>query len=379
MTGNVHPKRVALQLQAMQDASAGDKSLRRPPRCSVEQGEAHVVVLLLLGLLLGGLLGLLLGVAATTARGRGRCGESVGVLQHLLDLVQLGERVALDVESEAQHVLEAVDDKVGHRSLGGVVGGEGHGGDIGETGLHDLQHVLVGDVQHVGAVHAAALVHLLDLKAVREGLDAQLSQQGGLGGAHLLAGLHQLHVRRNFDRTLVNLGGNVQGLEEVGRRGVEASVAGRHSDVNGSDKTHTRRSTDLVGLDQLAGLVEVTLGEHHADVADQVGQDVGPPIVTGLLHIDADGALHHGVLTHQHRGVATETRADVHELLGADIVGVHQERLLVLLQITAQLGVIRLLLLDLAHCVDALSNSCKVLAKRASDSTTPAGRLEGKL
>lgn len=33
-------------------------------------------------------------------------------------------------------------------------------------------------------------------------------------------------------------------------------------------------------------------------------------------------------------------RADVHELLGADIVGVHQERLLVLLQITAQLGVI---------------------------------------
>jgi len=59
---------------------------------------------------------------------------------------------------------------------------------------------------------ARACTHLQDLQAVLEGLDAQLGQQGGLGCAHALAGLHQLHVVHHLNGTLGNLGGNAQGL-----------------------------------------------------------------------------------------------------------------------------------------------------------------------
>ena len=39
---------------------------------------------------------------------------------------------------------------------------------------------------HLGVVQAAGVVDLQDDQAVAEGLDAQLGQQGCLGGAHLL-------------------------------------------------------------------------------------------------------------------------------------------------------------------------------------------------
>lgn len=151
----------------------------------------------------------------------------------------------------------------------------------------------------------------------------------------------------------------------------------------------------LEGLDLLADVRQVTLGEDDAHVADQVLQQDGPLLVTGLLHVQPDGALHHGVLAHQHhrfgaqalregrmaasgdvppgqvlRSIAEQVaasawrmhgarklaagsrmqhiahaackthRTDVHELLGAHVVGVHQEGLVVLLQVGAQLAVI---------------------------------------
>ena len=54
--------------------------------------------------------------------------------------------------------------------------------------------------------------HLLDLQAVGEGLDAQLGEQRCLRGTDLVADLDQLHVGRDFDRALVDLGGDVQRL-----------------------------------------------------------------------------------------------------------------------------------------------------------------------
>ena len=59
---------------------------------------------------------------------------------------------------------------------------------------------------------AAVREHLEEHEAVRERLDAQLGQQGGLRTSDLLALLDQVDVRHNFDGTPVNLGGNVQGL-----------------------------------------------------------------------------------------------------------------------------------------------------------------------
>lgn len=54
--------------------------------------------------------------------------------------------------------------------------------------------------------------HLADDQAVREWLDAELGEEGGLRGSHLLTLHNQLHVCRNLDSSLVNLGGDVQRL-----------------------------------------------------------------------------------------------------------------------------------------------------------------------
>lgn len=63
--------------------------------------------------------------------------------------------------------------------------------------------------------------------------------------------------------------------------------------------------------------------------------------------MDPDGTLHHGVLAHEHHGVATQTLANVLELVGSDVVGRHNQDLAVLVQQLAQLPIVRDLLVGL--------------------------------
>lgn len=71
--------------------------------------------------------------------------------------------------------------------------------------------------------------------------------------------------------------------------------------------------------------------------------------VAGLLSMDADRALHHGVLAHEDNGITTEALADVLELLRPHIVGADHQYLRVRIQQLADLGVISDLLLRLSH------------------------------
>lgn len=56
--------------------------------------------------------------------------------------------------------MRTIDDEVRHSNLGRILGLESKCGDIGEPRLDDVEHVVVGDVQHVCAVDTARLVHL---------------------------------------------------------------------------------------------------------------------------------------------------------------------------------------------------------------------------
>lgn len=49
-----------------------------------------------------------------------------------------------------------------------------------------------------------------------EGLDAELGQQSGLRGANLLAHTAHLHILHDLNRTLVDLGGDVEDLWREG-------------------------------------------------------------------------------------------------------------------------------------------------------------------
>ena len=58
----------------------------------------------------------------------------------------------------------------------------------------------------------AIMAHLEEGQAVLEGLDSKLGQQSGLGRTNLVTGLDQVHIADNLNGTLVDLGGNTQGL-----------------------------------------------------------------------------------------------------------------------------------------------------------------------
>ena len=67
--------------------------------------------------------------------------------------------------------------------------------------------------------------HLQQAKSILEGLDSQLGQQGGLRGSDLVAGLDQVHVADDLNGTLVDLGGNAQGLKRERKERQFSSLA----------------------------------------------------------------------------------------------------------------------------------------------------------
>lgn len=64
--------------------------------------------------------------------------------------------------------------------------------------------------------------------------------------------------------------------------------------------------------------------------------DVEYGVVAGLLSVDADGSLHHGVLPHQNHGIASQTLPDVLELSRTDVVGERHQNLSVLIDELAE-------------------------------------------
>lgn len=57
------------------------------------------------------------------------------------------------------------------------------------------------------------------------------------------------------------------------------------------------------------------------------GNEIVEGIVASILSMESNGALHHGVLTHQDNGVATQTLPYILELFGTHIIGGHDQYL----------------------------------------------------
>jgi hypothetical protein len=121
--------------------------------------------------------------------------------------------------------------------------------------------------------------------------------------------------------------------------------------LTGNSKQQVPEKTTVIHLvlgDLLAHLLEVSLGEDEAYVADQEVHERVKGVVTGLLGVHLDATPDERVLPHEHHRVAPEAPADVLELLGTDVVGQGDEHLGVLIEQAAQLLVVRDLLLRLS-------------------------------
>lgn len=61
------------------------------------------------------------------------------------------------------------------------------------------------DVQHLGAVHTAIVIHLLDDQPVGKGRDVQHIEQCGLAGTHFISSLDELHVALWEEKHHINM------------------------------------------------------------------------------------------------------------------------------------------------------------------------------
>lgn len=100
-------------------------------------------------------------------------------------------------------------------------------------------------------------------------------------------------------RTLLNLGRDTEGLEERRLGGVEGGGAGGDVDVALRDRVGARRGRLPELLDDLLHDREVVAHEEEADVADELRQQGAPGVVLLVLAVQADAALHEGVLAHE--------------------------------------------------------------------------------
>ena len=187
----------------------------------VEQAEG---ALLLFGFGFG-LRGLGSGFASSRggSSGRSSSGKSAGVLENSLDLSGLRE-VVLGGDGNGEQVLEGIGKDVGEGRLVGDAGCETNGGHVLDGCAENVADVGGGDVQDGGGQDGAVIVHLADDKTVREGADVELVEQSNLRGAALEALRQDGHVIHNLYCTLVDLGGDLQRLEERGLRGLKTKT-----------------------------------------------------------------------------------------------------------------------------------------------------------
>ena len=168
---------------------------------------------------------------------------------------------------------------MGNRGDGGVVRLEGERRDVLESRAEHRGDVLVGDVENRDVEDVAVVVHEHRFESVEERGDSELAEERGGGGGHLVALGEHLDVGEDLDRTLVDLGGDVERLEEVGLRGFHAGGACFDGDVDLRDGASLGGRGDDKLLDLLLDGVELPGGEDDADVADHLFVEGHPGVV----------------------------------------------------------------------------------------------------
>mmetsp|Transcript_44362 Transcript_44362/g.61691 ORF Transcript_44362/g.61691 Transcript_44362/m.61691 type:complete len:244 (+) Transcript_44362:508-1239(+) len=231
---------------------------------------------------------------------------------------------------------------MGHGGNGWVANAKAKGGHTLHTEGKLAEHVSVGQLEQGGRVHKASIVHGDHVDTVGEGQDAELLQQQGFGRSNLFVLLQQMHRVLDVNLSLDNLGGNVQGLQELGLGGLQSGGACRQVHVSRSQGSGLGSGGHTVSLQGGPQGGQVIVGEHQTNVSIDLVQQ-GEHLRVAIFSIGAQSLADQRVLAHQEGGFTTQLPAQVLELLGSNIVDGNQQNLGVLLHEVQKLGKVNLL------------------------------------
>lgn len=184
-------------------------------------------------------------------------------------------KVVPGFDGKGGDVSEGVADDDGDGGFDGVAGGEGEACEVADSGLELVEEG--GGVEGEDGLgqDGAVVVDAADLHTVLEGLHVELLEEGSLTGLDLLSLGADLEVLGDFDLSLHDLGGDVEGVEEVDLGGVEAGGAGGAGVVDGGDDTHAGLGGDFVGFDLALEFVDGGVAEDEGDLLlEERGEDL---------------------------------------------------------------------------------------------------------
>lgn len=129
-----------------------------------------------------------------------------------------------------------------------------------------LDDVIWGNRDDFGSQNATIIIDSDDLHTVGEGLDTQFLEEGGLGVGDSSTFLAHHEILGDFDLSLLDLGGNLQGVEEGNLRGVESSGSRRDDHIAWGNDTYLGGSLDSVSLDGGLEFVDGLISEDQTNL-----------------------------------------------------------------------------------------------------------------
>jgi len=130
------------------------------------------------------------------------------------------------------------------------------------------------EVEDFGGKDSTVVVDEEDFHTESEGLDVQLGEDSSFGVTDLLTLFQDLEFLGNFNLTLLNLGGDVQGVEERDLRGIHTSGTGGNGDIDSGDGTDLSGSGDLVRFDDGLKIKNGGIREDETDLTLAVGEEL---------------------------------------------------------------------------------------------------------
>jgi len=112
--------------------------------------------------------------------------------------------------------------------------------------LEFLNDLLWSNTNNVLSEDGSIVINTEDFHTIHERFDVQFGEEGGFGLADDLSLLADLNILKNFNLTLLNFCGNVEGMEERNLRWVQTSGSRGNDDILRGDGSNFSGSLHFV-------------------------------------------------------------------------------------------------------------------------------------
>mmetsp|Transcript_35406 Transcript_35406/g.56874 ORF Transcript_35406/g.56874 Transcript_35406/m.56874 type:complete len:210 (+) Transcript_35406:111-740(+) len=156
--------------------------------------------------------------------------ESIRVCKVILEWLCNFELIR-SLNRESNNFSHSVGHEVWERSNGRISKTEGNARCLNETASKHFHDVIVGQIKNCSRIAASTLKYIVDFNPKEEWLHVELSKQTSCGGTYLFTFGTHLNPSDDFNSSSINLGCDVESLEECSLTRIQTSRTRFNVDV----------------------------------------------------------------------------------------------------------------------------------------------------